>query len=216
MRLWSIQGIEIYNLMMEKDFAYCTKPTWEDDEDFMRAYHWMAEQMKRRIGEPPIGEIEFPIWAWYQYDSAKKKRPPRSPVNVFEGFSAYMEIEVPDRDVLLSSFTNWHNALNGWPLDDWKKIERKVSLLEKKAGTYLRFKDYPVEIQREIEESWEPIFDLDRREKMVGRTHKRNRSIQATFWVLRKEYVRSVEFLERKGNVVKRIKNLESLSMTQF
>ena len=39
----------------------------------------------------------------------------------------------------------------------------------------------------------------------VGRTHRRNRSIQATFWVLHQEYVRSVEFLERTGNVVRQI-----------
>lgn len=69
MRLWTIQGIEIYDLMMEAGFAYCAKPIWGDDKEFMRAYHWMAEQMKHRIGDPPMEEIKFPIWAWYQYDS---------------------------------------------------------------------------------------------------------------------------------------------------
>ena len=65
----------------------------------------------------------------------------------------------------------------------------------------------PIEIQREIEKSWEAIFDLDRRDKDVGRTHKRNRSIQATFWMLKPEHIISVEFLERKANVIKRIYN---------
>ena len=175
MRLWTIQGIEIY------------------------------EQMKQRIGEPPIEGIEFPIWAWYQYDSAKKKRPLRSPLDVPECVSAYMEIEVPDKEVLLSDFSNWHSALNGCPLDNWKQINRKTDLLDKAAGKHLGFNDYPIELRREIEASWEPIFDLNRRDKTVGRTHRRNRSIQATFWVLHQEYVRSVEFLERTGNVVRQI-----------
>ena len=50
------------------------------------------------------------------------------------------------------------------------------------------------------------IFDLDRRDKEVGRTHKRNRSIQATFWMLKSEHIVSVEILERKGEVVKIVK----------
>ena len=195
MRLWTIQGIEIYNKMQKDGFAYCTLPNWRDSAEFMRAYRWMSGQMKRRIGEPPIKEIEYPIWAWFQYDSAKKKRPPKNPLNVSEGVSAYMEIEVPDKEVLLSDFSNWHSALNGWPLDNWK-----------------RFNNYPAEIQREIEASWKPIFDLNRRDKTVGRTHRRNRSIQASFWVLRQEYIRSVEFLERKGNVVKQIDREEIIN----
>ena len=88
----------------------------------------------------------------------------------------------------------------------WKPTsDKKTDLLEKEAGKSLDFDDYPLEIQKEIEKSWEAIFDLDRRDKEVGRTHKRNRSIQATFWMLKPENVISVEFLERKGEVVKRI-----------
>ena len=171
----------------------------------MKAYRWMVEQMKQRIGEPPINDIKFPIWAWYQYNSAKSKKPPRSYLNIQEGLSAYMEIEIPDNEVLLSDFMNWHNVLSQIPLTDWKKINKKTDLLEKEAGKSLRFEDYPAEIQKEIEKSWEALFDLDRRDKEVGRTHKRNRSIQATFWMLKPEHIISVEFLERKGDVVKRI-----------
>ena len=116
-----------------------------------------------------------------------------------------MEIEIPDNEVLLSGFANWHNVLNQWPLINWKRIDKKIDLLEKEAGKSLDFADYPVEIQKEIEKSWEAIFDLNRRDKEVGRTHKRNRSIQATFWILKQENVISEEFLERNGEVVKRI-----------
>ena len=204
MRLWTIQGIEIYEQLQRDRVAYCTKPAWSDDEKFMKAYLWMADEMRQRIGEPPIKEIKYPMWAWYQHISAKSKKPPRSYLDIQEGVSAYMEIEIPDNEVLLSDFCNWHNVLNQYPLTNWKRIDKKTDLLEKEAGKSLDFDDYPVKIQKEIEESWEAIFDLDRRDKEVGRTHKRNRSIQATFWMLKPENVFSVEFLERKGNVVKR------------
>lgn len=205
MRLWTIQGIEIYEQLQRDGVAYCTKPAWSDDEKFMKAYQWMADEMKNRIGEPPLKEIECPMWAWYQYNSAKSKKPPRSWIDIQEGVSAYMEIEIPDNEVLLSDFMNWHNVLNQYTLTNWKRIEKKIDLLEKEVDRSLSFDDYPVEIQKEIEKSWEAIFDLDRRDKEVGRTHKRNRSIQATFWMLKPENVISVEFLERKGEVVKRI-----------
>lgn len=78
MRLWTIQGIEIYEQLERDGVTYCTKPSWGVDDKFMYGYHWMAEQMRKRIGEPPIDGIEYPMWAWYQYDSAKKKKPPRN------------------------------------------------------------------------------------------------------------------------------------------
>ena len=129
MRLWTIQGIEIYEQLQHDGVVYCTKPSWSDDESFMKAYHWMAEQMKRRIGEPPIKEIEYPMWAWYQYNSIKSNKPPRSFSNIPEGISTYMEIEIPDKDVLLSGFSNWHAVLNQCPLSDWKKIEKAIKFL---------------------------------------------------------------------------------------
>ena len=70
----------------------------------------------------------------------------------------------------------------------------------------MSFDKYPLHIQKDIEKSWEGVFDLDTRNKDLGRAHKRNRSIQATFWALKPEYIISVEFLERKGDVVKQVK----------
>lgn len=203
MRLWTIQGIKIYEQLQREGVAYCTKPVWGDVPIFMRAYHWMADQMRQRIGEPPIKDIKYPMWAWYQYDSAKSNKPPRSPLDIQEGVSAYMEIEISDNEVILSEFSNWHAVLNLCPLTNWKRIGKKTDLLDKKAGRLLDFNEYPIEIQQEIENSWEAIFDLDRHDKDVGRKHKRNRSIQATFWMLKAEHIITVEFLERKGNVIK-------------
>lgn len=203
MRLWTIQGIKIYEQLQREGIAFCTKPFWGDIEEMMRAYHWMSEQMKQRIGEPPLKEIKYPMWAWYQYDSAKSNKPPKSTRDIPDGISAYMELLVPDKDVLLSDFSNWHAALNGWALTDWKDIEKKTDVLDKDAGRKLKFDEYPEEIQMAIEKSWEAIFDLYRRDADVGRQYVRNRSIQATFWALKPEYIVSVEFLEKKGEVIK-------------
>lgn len=204
MRLWTIQGIEIYEQLVKEGVTYCTKPSWGDEEVFMYAYHWMAGQMRKRIGEPPIEGIEYPLWAWYQYDSAKKNKPPRNKNNVPEGLYVYMEIEMHEDEVLLSDFDEWHSPLNRGPVRNWKKIWKKMELQDKIAGRSLDFMEYPQELRQEIEDSWEGIFDLDIREK--GVKHKRNRSIQATFWALYIENIVSAEFLERKGDIVRTIK----------
>ena len=206
MRLWTIQGIAIYEQLIRDGIAYCTKPLVDDDEQFIYAYHWMAEQMRKRIGEPPVEGIEYPMWAWCQYDSAKRKRPPRSPWDMSEGINAYLEVEIPDNQVLLSGYSNWHCVLNQGPLDNWRQISKKRGKLEEEAGRRLDFKELPNGVKDEIRKSWEAVFDLDRRDKDVQSSHKRNISIQATFWVLRQEHVISVEFHEKTGSVVKPIK----------
>ena len=205
MRLWTIQGIEIYEQLKREGIAYCTKPEWGDDDLFVYAYHWMAKQMRQRIGEPPIKDIEYPMWAWYQYDSAKRNKPPRSPLEVSEGLSAYMEIELPDNEVLLSDFSAWHHVLNQLPLDDYNTISKETHRMADAAGHHLQFADYDRSLQERIEKSWEAVFDINRRDDVIGKQHRRNRSIQATFWALKQENIVSVEFLERKGNIIKRV-----------
>ena len=205
MRLWTIKGIEIYRQLKRDGIAYCSKPFWGDEPLFMYAYRWMAQQMRQRIGEPPLDGIEFPIWAWYQYNSKKKNKPPRSPNDIPEGVNVYMEIEVPDNEVLLSGFSLWHAVLNQCAIDDWKRIDKVIDSLEKEAGRELEYGKYPQDLRNRIEKTWEEIFNLDRRDDNVGRRHKRNRSIQATFWVLKLDYIISVEFLHREGNVIKQI-----------
>lgn len=138
-------------------------------------------------------------------DYHKSNKPPKSVNDAPEGVSAYMEIEIPDKDVLLSEFSNWHAVLNECPLSNWKKIDKKTDKLDKEAGRRLTFHEYPIAIQKEIEDSWEAIFDLERRDKDVGRKHKSNRSIQATFWVLKPENIVSVEFLEKRNDVIRQI-----------
>ena len=206
MRLWTVQGIKIYDQLQKVGVAYCTKPVWGNDSKFVYAYHWMAEQMKKRIGDPPIEGIEYPIWAWYQYDSAKKNKPPRSPMDFCDGLSAYMEIEIPDNEVLLSDYSSWHSVLNQGPIENWRRLFKEMDKADAAAGKMLELNEYPEDLRLRIENSWEPVFDLDRRDDVTGRKHKRNRSIQATFWVLRKENLISAEIYEKVNKNLKRIK----------
>ena len=185
MRLWTSQTVEFYNELMEKGIAYCTRVSeFAQENDF--AYHWIAEQTRKRIGEPPMPGIKLPVWAWYQFDSKKKRKPPLSNVvkNNPEGKEISIEFEAPDELVLLSDFQLWHYPLNGWDLCVDKRAAKRID-----EYSHTDFKEKPEEIQKLIVDSWDLIFDLDFRHKRIVTIHKKNRSIQATLWYIRKEWV---------------------------
>lgn len=73
------------------------------DVSFGKPYLWMADQMRKRIGEAPDGVV-FPIWAWYMWE-VKRKRPDMR----FHGRNwgvkgsriVLLTIDVPEKIVLL-------------------------------------------------------------------------------------------------------------------
>lgn len=170
---------------MGKGIAYCTRVSeFAQENDF--AYQWMAQQMKKRIGEPPLPEIKLPVWAWYQYESKKRNKPPLSDGGKTNPGQREMmiEFEAPDEIVLLSVFVLWHHPLNGWDLCVDKRAAKRVE-----EYFHTDFKNKPEEIQKLIVDSWDLIFDLNFRHKSFVTKHKKNRCIQATLWYIRKEWV---------------------------
>lgn len=185
MRLWSSQTIDFYNELMLNGIAYCSRVSeFAQVNDI--AYQWMAEQMKKRIGEPPLSEIKLPVWAWYQYDSKKRNKPPLSDrVKTYPNQREMMiEFEAPDEIVLLSDFMLWLHPLNGWGICIDRRASKRID-----EYFYIDFKEKPEEIQKLIVDSWNLIFDLDFKHKLFATKHKKNRSIQATLWYIRKEWV---------------------------
>lgn len=71
MVLWTIQPIEIYELIQETGVYHCnfTKSMLNDCRE---QYDWLAQEMKTRIGNPPEG-VSYPVWAWYMWEGERKK-----------------------------------------------------------------------------------------------------------------------------------------------
>ena len=206
MKLWTIQPQAVYQLLQDTGVYRCDpyqsvmlQPM--DDamigkelcEQFVESYDWLVRQMEKRIGPRPEGVI-YPVWAWYQYGNKRKPdlRSERwSNGNPGERLACIL-LEVPDQEVLLSDFGGWHFALGGLvPISD---SEEESDQLEEYLDT-LTEEDQKAFLSR----NWERIFDI---EPYKNDWTSRGEDIQATFWELKKEYVRGVRFFisgKRKG-----------------
>lgn len=160
MQLWTIQHHKAYENLMEKgrltadpNYLFCGK-------ELLFAYDWMAETMKRKGVKPPP-KINYPLWAWAQWEGKRKKQDLRKNGYGQSGTKmVQLTIEIDESNLLLSDFDLFHYVLNFWDA-----------------------------LRSKIQKSWDRIFDLEREDDGTIYGKKESKSIQATFWELHKEQV---------------------------
>lgn len=193
MKLWTVQPIEWYEKLTQDGIIYGTESYIYDEYIF--GYKWLMSRMEERIG-PKFHNNNFPIWAWYQWDGINKKKPDlRSTSHFMKGVEGVrIEIEKDDKDVLLSDFSLWHFPLSyhdyiGKSEEDCNDFETRLD----KLGLSMKFyNDYPLNIQIEIQKSWERIFDLNFEDSYITQKNE-NKVIQATFWSLSIDEIKKVD-----------------------
>ena len=184
MILWTIQPVEVYDLIQETGVYHCdfTKSMLSDCQD---QYDWLVQEMKDRIGDPPRG-VSYPVWAWYMWEGDRKK-PDLRRERWGKGWKgerfACMEIDVPEDRIVLSDFDSWsiillHGLLSDSEEEDTRLENEYNSLSEEDKRAYR-------------DKNWERAFDLT---YVDNDWMHRGDSIQATFWELRKEDIRKVWF----------------------
>ena len=187
LKLWTIQPAEIMDELNEKGYFICNPDKAENlkEDSYKKAYEWQLNEMSVRKSEKPE-DVSFPIWAWHTRDWKRKKPDLRCSAYEKRGVKCVcLELEVPDKDVLLSDFDHWHYVLNDMYLDnstneeEWEKEQTwfdTLSLAEKET------------VRRK---SWLKIFDITPVDTDWICT---GRFIQATFWKLKKDYIKSVQY----------------------
>ena len=132
-RFWTIHPLEAWRHFQRQGFIV-GDPKYIC-EDFIEPYHWMMEQMKKRL---PDYQGEYPVWVW------PVKPDLDQPGHLPEGTEGVcLELELDDKNVLLSDFDAWHCVLNNWPLE----------LEDDEFGE--------IPSQEDIVKSWERIFDYE-------------------------------------------------------
>lgn len=191
MRLWTVQPYCVYELLQKEGVYRCDpkKTQMLQYDKYLNAYKWISNQMRRRIGNPPVGTI-YPVWAWYVFEG-KNKRPDmrKTSVKVNEK-SVIWEVEVPDKEVLLTDHGYWHIALNDsinykanyknisddeWDIEVEKEDKFFNKLTQKERRLYK-------------EKSWESIICS----KDASYPY-----IQATFWEIKDNYIKNAWILKK-------------------
>lgn len=145
---------------------------------FLGKYDHFVRMAEKRLPRPR--GIEYPIWCSVSQKNCLK------PV---EKALVYC-LEVPEEEVIYFSGAKWDFVLNNLyiPADEEDKKRFHDSLEMKGLTEQFHFIDgrykglYP-QIEREITESWERIFDLDEWNEFV---------VQANLWQIRKEWIRHI------------------------
>ncbi|MFC2716385.1 MAG: DUF3841 domain-containing protein [Stomatobaculum longum] len=183
MILWTCQEEAVYNELL-KTGVYRCDINLSSMKDCREKYNWLVRQMKQRIGPPPE-QVTYPVWAIYQQSDKYRKPDLRRERWEFgcdgERF-ACIEIEIPDREVLLSDLDVWCIILSDGLLSDTEEDRRLEAQYEALS---------PSEKRRMKEKNWERVFDLS---PLNNGWARRGYEIQATFWELRLEQVRDVRF----------------------
>ena len=153
MILWTSQEEAVYNELLKTGVYRCDF-NLSSMRDCRKQYDWLVQQMKRRIGPPP-DKVTYPVWAIYQQDGKHRKPDLRRERWAFgcngERF-ACLEIEIPDREVLLSDLDIWCIILNDGLISD---TEQEDCCLEAQYEALS-----PSEKRRMKEKNWERVFDL--------------------------------------------------------
>lgn len=188
MRLWTMQPVEVYDILM-KDGVFRCDPEKVGEPSFIDRYGWMNEKLNEKDTKPD--DVEYPIWAWFRFNSKEKKPDLRHSCYGPRGEKMVcLELEVPDEKVLLTDFDLWHFVLNDWWLDTsmfkYGFTEEEYDLNQK----WFKWLSED-EQRREKEKSWEMVLNI---EPFESDWIARGQYVQAVFWELKKEYVRKVQY----------------------
>ena len=192
MRLWMIVT-EPALRVLERDGELVADGR-RTSRDFRPAYRWMAEQMTARIGPPPRPGA-LPLWAWAQWLGPKQRQPDmRYSGHQPRGTACFrLALDMPDAQVLLSDFDDWHAVLNGWHLSqseaDADAFDADLAAADVPWGW-----PYPEPFRSRVIGSWTRVFDLDRSGRdPAWHGDSAQQSIQATLWRLAAGQVGRIE-----------------------
>lgn len=193
MQVWTIQPLAVWQ-MLQTTGVLRTEPALIDPA-FLPAYQWLVVQMQSRIGPPPPG-CHFPLWLWYQWQDAEKRRPDlRAGGHLSKGqHGVLLTLTIPENAVLLSDFDLWHYVLNYWYLPQ-SVAEGDAFTAELTAAglDFYRTKPLPdPAYHRRIEASWQRIFDLDWSAPEIA-SSQAEKQIQGVTWEITLAQVKKVQ-----------------------
>jgi len=179
MRLWTLQPNEVAEKLLAGETFICDPKlsSFADDEAFNNAYEWLVERMELKTPKPE--NVTWPVWAWHtNYGAQMKPDRRRQMYSSYDQLDAILEIEIPDDEVILSDFDDWHCVLNNFAImsdEEYENWEEKDKW------------DCPVYTDEYKLNSWEKVFRSD------------GEFVQACFWMIKPEHLVKVHKLRKRS-----------------
>ena len=189
MKLWTIQPVEIIDILQRDGVYRCDINKSENYSEFKNAYIWIVNEMNKR-NIPNVSNVKLPLWAWHTRDW-KHKKPDLRLAEYGKKGQKYVciEFEIPDDYVLLSDYELWHWVLNNDWIDDstneaeWDTMHDEYDKLPTTEKEDLKVK------------SWQKIFNV---EPLDTEWCKTGRYVQATFWELRTDMIKDIKYFKAR------------------
>lgn len=178
MRLITIQPESVVSRLQAGHRMY-GNPDFEADDSMPRkAYDWMVEQMKARLGwSAPEGA--YPMWAWVVPTNGVKAFLPMT----HQPGDYKLVLDVPDEVVVCSDYDLWHHVLNDYDIDlyEGEIIADRVQSWQRVFGVD------PVDYRYTLESPDPSYMALDAPP-----------TIQATMWYIEPAWIVSAEPMNKK------------------
>ena len=195
MNVWMIMPLRVYESLMRDGVYRLTDPEDDDLKEFPHAYEWLNDEMAERVGQAPEGVV-MPLRGWLRWEP-ERVRPDLRWMRwnwIPPGEYVLLQLEMPESQVLLMDVECWYFMLNDCLIDD---SEEESACLE------VAYNALPPEEQALMKkENWKRAFDVEYRENDYWRG--KGYEVEALFWELRKEQVRSVKRFRSVGRKSKR------------
>lgn len=189
MLLWTVQPQSawtdirktgVFRCQREKSFNL-TKP-----DSLEKPYRWLMDRMREKIGPAPAG-VDYPVWAWHTWEFERRAPDPNSAAFVKRTEAkVLLTLDVPAFQAVLTDFDAWQLLLQNAYVADAKTEEEYIRLEAWMEGLA------PEALARETEASWDRVFLID---PVDSEWLTRGKYVQATFWEIRREYVKKAEEL---------------------
>lgn len=171
MLVWSIRTpIELEELLTT---GVLRTETDKADQDFLRAYDWMSEQLNNYVGAAPEGVV-YPLWVWVHYYHSQKSRPDLRRLRRMWGAKGkpfvLLTLDIPKELILMSSFDSWHAVIGNYPSS---RTDEEYEYFEQVLPTLP-----PEEAEAIKQHTWQRIFEFNSEE-----------CVQGVVWELRREWL---------------------------
>ena len=208
MILWTVQDKSVLDILEQnKPYSVSNKhiifPESEDDacNHSNYAYKWLVKKMQDQIGPAPK-DVTYPIWGWYKRQEREDGKPDMRSWKAEPDTEEVvrLKLDIPDWEVLLTDFDDWHCALNYWYLPrNYADANAFDQILKELNIHWLDINNWSIQspelsqIRKLVEKSWDRMIGVNYNPDTYCSLPWHYKTIQATFWQIKPEYVLNSE-----------------------